>query len=71
MTVQTDAIAAGRTIHGGEIGETAGAYYDTLPNESRDNDIRRWNPTLSAWEWVSDNSVTFCPGFRRAAGDES
>ena len=66
MTVQTDAIAAGRTIHGGE-----GAHYATLPNESRDNDIRRWNPTLSAWEWVSDNSVTFCPGFRRTAGDES
>ena len=66
MTVQEDAIAAGRTL----FGDHAGAY-NGMPTESRDNDIRRWNSTLCAWEWVSDNSVTFCPGCRRAAGDES
>ena len=71
MTVQTDAVAAGRTIRGGETGATAGAYDDALPTEERDNDIRRWNPTLSGWEWISDGSMTFCPGFRRAVGEES
>ena len=67
MTVQTDAVAAGHTIFGDENG----AYHDNLPTEARDNDIRRWNPTLGGWEWVSDGSMTFCPGFRRDAGTES
>jgi hypothetical protein len=67
MTVQEDAIAAGRTIHGGKTG----GYHDKQPDEGRDNDIRRWNPTLSGWEWVSDGSMTFCPGLRRSAGAES
>lgn len=67
MTVQNDAAAAGRTVFGGK----AGAYHDALPTEERDNDIRRWNPTLGGWEWISDGSMTFCPGFRRAVGEES
>jgi len=67
MTVQEDAIAAGRIIHGGKTG----GYHDRRANESRDNDIRRWNPTLSGWEWVSDGAMTFCPGLRRSAGAES
>lgn len=45
MTVQNDAAAAGRTVFGGK----AGAYHDALPTEERDNDIRRWNPTLGGW----------------------
>ena len=64
-TVQEDAVAAGHLVFGN------GAASALQRSESRDNDIRRWNSTLCAWEWVSDNSVTFCPGFRRAAGDES
>jgi hypothetical protein len=68
MTVQEDAVAAGRLLFGGKDG----AYSDGGSDVAvRDNDIRRWNPTLCAWEWVSDNSVTFCQGFRRAAGDGS
>jgi hypothetical protein len=67
MSVQDDAIAAGRIIHGGKMG----AYHDTLPTVARDNDIRRWNPTLGGWEWISDGAMTFCPGLRRAAGTDS
>jgi|GEM_PF-3297576 hypothetical protein len=67
MTVQEDAIAAGRIIHGGKTG----AYHDAAHTEERNNDIRRWNPTLSGWEWVSDGAITFCPGLRRAAGTDS
>lgn len=67
MTVQEDAVAAGHSIFGNQLG----AYHDEQPSHARDNDIRRWNSTLCAWEWVSDGSMTFCPGFRRSAGAES
>ena len=67
MTVQEDAAAAGHVIYGNKDG----AYYGTSSTEERDNDIRRWNPTLSGWEWISDGAMTFCPGLRRAAGTDS
>ena len=67
MTLQEDAVTAGKTV----FGNKNGAYHDELPTKARDNDIRIWNPTLCGWEWVSDGSMTFCAGFRRDAGTDS
>jgi len=64
-TVQEDAVAAGHLVFGN------GAASALQRSESRDNDIRRWNSTLCAWEFVSDGTLTFCPGLRRSAGTDS
>ena len=57
MTVQKDAIKAGKTI-------------DDKPEVKDDDDIRRWTPDLLSMEWVNQDMITLCPGFKRALTDE-
>ena len=57
MTVQKDAAEAGKTI-------------DDKTAPKADDDIRRWNPELLSMEWVNQDMITLCPGFKRTLTDE-